>query len=217
MALIVRQNGSLIDNQVVDMDFVNGLEVIELTPGVVQINIPDLGIVTALIADNAVTTSKIADDAITPIKLDRTYWETTTPTTRPILEAFYLILDGSSITNVANGVTSSFVIPSGFTVPNDANYSISVDVAAVCQQSTNNNTCALSFDLATDSGFVNIILSSPAEIFNKRADYTTLELSGLVANRRNETLWLRGKIRSGGGSNSQVQSMTGKIMAFPQS
>ena len=216
MAVIIRNNGVAIDNAADDIDFRDGLSVVQLTPGVVQISVPTGGILAAMIADNSVSTTKIQDAAVTPAKLDRAYWQFSQPTWRPFVNFVWQILDGSVVTNAPNAATTNFPASSGLIIPNDANYTVLAEISVVCQQSTNANTCAVSLDVATDSGFVNIILTTP-ETITKRNDYATLDCSGGIANRRNETLWLRAKVRSAGGSNSNIQSIEGRIVAIPQS
>lgn len=65
MPFIVRDDGTVIEAQTLDMDFNSGLSVGLLAPGVVVINIPALGITNAMLAADSVDGSKIVANTIT--------------------------------------------------------------------------------------------------------------------------------------------------------
>ena len=64
MPFIVRDDGTVVEAQTLDMDFNTGLSVGLLAPGVVVINIPALGITNAMLAADSVDGSKIVADTI---------------------------------------------------------------------------------------------------------------------------------------------------------
>jgi hypothetical protein len=65
VAILVRENGAVIDTDASDIDFTDGILVEYISPGVIRVKIPVSGVETAMIKDKAVT----------PAKLDRTYSE----------------------------------------------------------------------------------------------------------------------------------------------
>lgn len=69
MAIIVRDDGTIIDNAVSDVNAGGGIQVTLDAPGVVTLYIPVSGIDTAMIADLAITAAKIANDTITSAQL----------------------------------------------------------------------------------------------------------------------------------------------------
>jgi len=103
VAIIVRDNGAVVETDAADIDFTDGILVEYVSPGVIRVKIPAGGITGSMIADQTidsskitpstigssrladggvirsklangvVDTSKIADGSVTPAKLDRTY------------------------------------------------------------------------------------------------------------------------------------------------
>lgn len=69
VAIIIRDDGTIIDNAVGDVNAGDGLAITLDAPGVVTIRIPVSGIDTSMIADLAITAAKIANDTITSAQL----------------------------------------------------------------------------------------------------------------------------------------------------
>lgn len=69
VAIIIRDDGTIIDNAVGDVNAGDGLAITLDAPGVVTIRIPVSGIDTAMIADLAITAAKIANDTITATQI----------------------------------------------------------------------------------------------------------------------------------------------------
>lgn len=62
MPIIVRNNGGIIDNAAIDVDFNTGFAIGIIAPGVVSLSVAN--IITLLIADAAITQIKLAADAV---------------------------------------------------------------------------------------------------------------------------------------------------------
>lgn len=69
MAIITRNDGTVIDAATVDVDFVAGIEVIQVTSGVITINVRADGIVTSMIADGQITLAKLAGNSVDSSKI----------------------------------------------------------------------------------------------------------------------------------------------------
>ncbi|MGI8405615.1 MAG: hypothetical protein ACR2OE_12790 [Thermomicrobiales bacterium] len=64
MTIITRNNGAIIDSNTGDMSYNAGLRVVQVSPGIIQIDIPPSAITTAMLTDALITAQKIAAGAV---------------------------------------------------------------------------------------------------------------------------------------------------------
>jgi hypothetical protein len=226
MGLIVRDDGTLVDNNVLLIDFGPGIAVGLVSGGNIQVFIGDNSIIETMIQDsaittakildgavtsakiaaNAITTGKIVDAAVTPAKLDTTYL-----TTVPHIPIIRNEQSGSpASTSIANGVTT-VISDQLITIPNDTAYDLTLNVAAMVQGNAVANISTV-YARITDSSGTTLAEQTMAQATQT---FVTLVPSVSLLNRRNEQVRARLAIGASGGSIS-YRAWGAYFTAFPR-
>jgi hypothetical protein len=212
MGLIVRDDGVLIDNNAIIVNFADGISVNEITAGSVSIfigpnaivesmivdnaissaKIQDNAITNAKITDNAITTSKIVDGAVTPAKLSQVYL-TSTDLVKPA------VLHNEATGNPAGTVISvgvtSLISDVNIVIPNDTQYDIVLRVYAMVQGNAVGNISIVHARFASLSGTVLVDVSAS----QSTQSWVGLMSQCFLAGRQNETIRAQLAIEASGG------------------